>query len=699
MSMNRAYSIFLAMSLCLLPIYSHAQTERRDTITAAVVTTSKGPTRDAGTVQMIPADFRHMASALGGGDAIKYIQTLPGISTGAEGSSSFYARGGNLGNNVVTLDGIPLYGSSHLLGFTSVYSQDIVSDIHFQVGGFDSDEGNMTSAHMNVSTLNGSMDKASYGVSVSNAMIGGTISSPVIRDRVSFIASLNVSPIGPEISAVKSLSPAMDSIRAIKAAVYDAYGKLFWKMDDNQSMSLSIFNSLDSYGYRYGDTSDERMKWTNTVAQLSYDSGFLDKANLHSAVSFNRFSNYQGALKTLNGVNNEMAMVSTISETSVLATLSGKINRLRWQGGAKLRYATFKPGTSCGFADGVMSPITDIASADRIHGLLCMMHGQIEFKSEGHYVLRAGGRLNTFSSKRVSGPMDNRTYFEPEADLLARVNVTNHFGFEATADWTAQFYHTLEGIPLGWSLDMMIPSDARIAPERASQYYLGTFLSTEHHRMTIGAYTKKMDNLIWFADASQLFNSVLEGWRDGISIGTGTSQGIEFLYEMDSDRLNCRLAYTLSKTDRLFPDLNDGLPFPAKFDRRHIMNFTSEYVISRNGSHEFGLSTLFTYQSGHWATIPAGQYSGSLPGNLGDVQIDHFTSINNWELPPYIRWDLSLFFNHGLKSRHPGTLTVGLYNVLNRHNVYSITFDTTERKWKQMSIFPIMPSLSWSIKF
>lgn len=134
--------------------------EVKDTLRGSVVVGERSGTREAGTRIVKVRDFKNMVAATGEADVIKYIQTLPGVSTGGEGSSAFYVRGGNLGSNLLTLDGVPLYGSSHLLGFTSVYSPDIISDAVFQVGGFTSEEGNLTASHIKLTSCEGDFHRA-----------------------------------------------------------------------------------------------------------------------------------------------------------------------------------------------------------------------------------------------------------------------------------------------------------------------------------------------------------------------------------------------------------------------------------------------------------------------------------------------------------------------------------------------------------
>lgn len=687
--------------LSVLPVIeAGAQEERRDSLHAATVYADKS--RDeTGSRIVRPAEFLRMPCVTGSADAVKFFQTLPGVSTGAEGSSAIYVRGGNLGNNLITLDGVPIYGSGHLLGFSSVYSPDIVSDVLFQMGGFTSDEGNLTSSHISVSSRDGDMERFRAGVSVSNFLVGAEVSAPIVKDRLSVIASVRVSPIGAELSAVKGLSNAMDSVSNIKAAVYDAFGKLKWSIGKRQSATLSVFNSLDSYGYRHGVTSEDRMRWSNLVINGSHDFEINARSRVHSSVSYNLFSSYQGMLKILNENTNNLAMRNPLKEWTVQSTYSNTVaDGIDLRGGLKARRGKFAPGTSTAYTGSLTGPLSFGDLKDVTETWLVTAHAQAEFSRPGKYRFRAAGRLNHYSSRRTVIGRDDCKYLNPEAGLLARVNILKSFGVEATADWTTQYYHTLEGIPLGWSLDMIVPTDASCRPEGATQYYAGAFFSNKGHRFNVGGYFKEMRNLIYFAEATELFNSAAASWRHNIKTGSGRSYGLEALYEVETDRFNGRVAYTLSKTDRLFKDVNRGERFPARFDRRHILNVNAEYTLLRSVRREMGLSTLFTYQSGHHANIPVWEYVGELlPTGKDKVVVEYYAGENAVRLPSYVRWDLGCFMRFGTGTSRPWTLNVGVYNVLNRHNVYSVTYDTNERKWKQLSLFPIMPSLSWRMEF
>lgn len=286
--------------------------------------------------------------------------------------------------------------------------------------------------------------------------------------------------------------------------------------------------------------------------------------------------------------------------------------------------------------------------------------------------------------------------FNPEASLLARLNIAKWLAVEATADWTVQYYHTLEGIPLGWSVDLLVPTSPNRPPERSSQYYAGIFTSFGNHRITIGAYDKHMDGLVYFSDASLLFSSAIAGWSSNVKVGSGTSRGIEFLYEKVGRRLNWRLAYTLSKTDRTFPEINDGVTFPAKYDRRHILSATASLVLVDGAMCKMSLTGSYTFQSGHRETVAAGEYPTVTLYDEGH-SIEFFSSINNYKMPDYSRLDIGCNFR--FKTKCPQELNVGVYNVLNRHNPFSIIYDDHSREWRQVSLIPVMPSFSYHIQF
>ena len=197
--MRNSLSILLFVSLLIgyeIPLGAQ-EGVIRDTLKASVIEDSH--IRRIVGVQVVGADqIRNQVSPMGESDYIKFIQTLPGVSTGADGTSSIYVRGGNLGGNVVTLDGVPVYGTSHLLGFTTALSNDVVDRTEFQVGGFSSDVGNLTASHIRLHSSDGDMNQWHGAGSISNFMLSAQANGPIVKDRVSAVLAARYSPLGLE---------------------------------------------------------------------------------------------------------------------------------------------------------------------------------------------------------------------------------------------------------------------------------------------------------------------------------------------------------------------------------------------------------------------------------------------------------------------------------------------------------------------
>lgn len=670
-----------------------------DSLETAIITASRRTASRAGSKVILPTEFKSVISVTGESDIVKFVQTLPGVATGIEGSSSLYVRGGNMGNNLTTLDGIPLYGSTHLLGMTASYPQQIVSDATFRIGGFASDETNMTSSLLNIKTKAGDFIRKDAYANASNFIMGAGVSLPIINDRLSLIASLRISPLSAEFAAAKAVAgKSIDSLNNVRVAIYDIFSKLKWRASLRHSVTFSVFHSYDSYGFSYGSRSDDSMRWNNLILNLSDDVN-MEEWRLHSRVAFNRFLSSQGVQKQMNSTYNNLQIVNNLSELTAQCTAERDVAPYgHFQGGVKLRSAWLSPG-SASLYDGSGLFLSESSSLvkNRNASLTATVHAQFDIYYEDVMEVRAAAKLNVYSGTS-DGPSIRTRRVDPEVNFFLKYFITRNIGVEGTYDRTVQFFHTLEGVPLGWSLDMIIPTDGERPAEQASQIYLGMFASAGLHNISLGVYEKQMKNLVYFADASILFSSAAAGWNENIDVGKGSSRGVEFLYEKNGDILKYRIAYTRSQTDRVFENINDGNPFPAKFDRKHVLNVNLSSKLHQCARKDFGFQTSFTYQSGNWETVAAGkQLCWTWGDTVEEVPVNYYSTINNYRLPSYVRWDIGCFWD--FHTRYPQTLSLGIFNVLNRHNPFAITYDSPTREWKQISLIPIMPSISWAIKF
>ena len=195
----------LSMALAVFPLALSAQNAVWNERIDSSVIQARRVRPEMTAIPINTADLRRTASPMGEADPIKFIQTLPGVATGMEGSSAYYVRGGNEGNNLTTLDGIPIYGTGHLLGLTTSYPSEIVSDQDFYAGGFPSDVGGYTSSLLQLTTSDGDFEKTRSSLFVNNFLAGAQLSKPLKRNKSSLIASVRVSPLGLEYNLLRPL--------------------------------------------------------------------------------------------------------------------------------------------------------------------------------------------------------------------------------------------------------------------------------------------------------------------------------------------------------------------------------------------------------------------------------------------------------------------------------------------------------------
>lgn len=638
-----------------------------------------------------PADLRRTASPLGEADPVKFIQTLPGVSTGMEGSSAYYVRGGNEGNNMTTLDGIPVYGTGHLLGLTTAYPLKIVSAQEFYAGGFPSDVGGFTSSLLQLTTVDGDFERTRSSLFVNNFLAGVQVNRPLKKKKSSLLASVRVSPLGLEYNLLRPLmDQGLSAPDRINAFVGDAFVKMTWKTRDRERIFLSVFGSYDRYGFAPNNTYTQALGWSNLIGNVTWIKESASGWEWESRLSHNGFRAFQDQTQKINSNTTRMSLQSALMEEGLQVKASKELNaRLRIQTGADAYVSFFQPGVSKVYQNRERAA-TAGKSLITLRGSL---HGQVGY-SHGPFYTTAGLRGTAFFS-------DDYKTFKPIADFLVSYELTPSLTAKATYDHAVQFFHSLEGIPTGWSMEMLIPSTSQNRPETADQAWAGLEYAHGPVSFSIGGFCKRMKDLVFFADASSFFNSGWREWQYNLESGTGEAYGLEFLSRVDTKRFSGQLSYTLSKTDRVFQSLNFGHPIPFKFDRRHMLNAIAEYKLSKSDRVSHSLTAGLSFMSGHWETVKSGSYpiySLGSEDKREEKEADYTSHPNNFQLPAYFRMDMGYHLTvQGKKNLHD--LSLGIYNLTNRHNAYSLSWDGEAGRWKKLSIFPIMPNFTYKVSF
>ena len=662
--------------------------ERHDTLTAAVKTDSRRVVESLGKLSTGLEGVRRVISPLGEGDPIRWAQGLPGVSTGADGTTAFYVRGGNMGNNLITLDGVPVYGYSHLLGLTTIIPQDVMSEATLLKGGFDGGSSNFTAGHLAITTRDPDMEKFRMSTAMNNFLASVSLETP-INEKMSFMFSGRISPLAWEYKAIQGVLPdLLGGFDDFGAGVGDLYGKFRWQTGKRSYLNVSYLGSMDGYSFgtitedendiRYQNS--EKMGWNNMIGTVSWH---LDGARsfMDFKASVNRYTSSQEQHKYYRGVMNDLTLKSSLTEYMFsFDRTESMFKAFKIDYGTKFRIAEFAPG--------------QVASLNnRSNSFLGTVYLQGRYDIEEKLSLRATARGHYYrnmkdKATKTAQEKINAGRYDYDASVSMDWKIFKYMSLEATFDRMVQYYHTLEGLPVGWSLDMIVPSGREIVPEDALQGNIGLSSQIGKHTVSAGGFYKKMDNLVYYKYAQSLFSGGMASWEEDVDLGKGTSYGAEFLHEYVGKDLYTRVSYTWSKTNRYgFPNVNEGGEFHARFDRRHVLNAVAQWK---------GFSAAVSLQSGHWENGAAENYPMHVPG--AEWIADYFSGVNNYHMPTVFRLDLGYMFSFKTgKVKHD--VNVGLCNATNHFNPFMLYFDSVTEGWKMIALLPILPNFSYRISF
>lgn len=670
---------------CFVSLSLPAQTVAwEDTLKAAVKTDTRRIELSLGHLRTGLEGIRGVVSPLGEGDPIRWAQGLPGVTMGADGTTAMYVRGGGSGNNLFSLDGVPVYGYSHILGLTTIIPTHVTESTELGKGGFDGSEGNFTAAHLRIITRKPA-DHWTGSVAMNNFLAGIGTEGP-FSENLSLMVSARISPLSWEYRAFRGMLPGLlGGLDSFSAKVGDAYAKLRWEPGGGNTLEASFLGSLDRYGFDMPDQSHEYMGWDNMVGLLKWRREG-ERTDIEVTASANRYGSLQDQLKVYRETENHLSLHSGMEEYGLKADFRHCLGlRFTLDEGLNLRSARFSPGQVGG-------------QTRRVNTLLGTAWLQAEYAVPDRISLKASARLNYYRNLTLIPAQGRGLAYQwqkgmhadqadPELSVSAKWSFTPRLAFEVTYDRMAQYYHTLEGLPVGWSLDMVVPSGNILAPEYARQGNAGLSGRFGPHSFSTGGFYKQMENLVYYKYAQTLFSGALSEWENYVETGNGCSYGLEALYEFQRQKWYARVSYTLSKTTRQdFPSFYDGRPFHARFDRRHVLNATAQWR---------GFTATLILQSGHWENGAAETYE--LP-YLADSSwtADYYAGVNNYHMPTVFRLDLGWqkSFRTGQMAH---TVNLGICNVTNHFNPFMLYFDTSTESWKEIALLPVLPNFSWRI--
>jgi hypothetical protein len=667
-----------------------------------------------GTINVPIAQIKSLPKFMGETDVLKVLQLLPGVQSGGEGSSGLYVRGGSPDQNLILLDGTPVYNASHLFGFFSVFNADALNNVELIKGGFPARYGGRLSSVLDISMKEGN-DQALHGEgAVSLVASRITLEGPIKKNVASFIISARRTYLDvlarPLIQAqLKKESQA----GSLGYYFYDLNAKLNWKVGPSDRLYLSAYRGYDSFyaNLRDADESQDDVRhsnstlgWGNLTGALRWNHVVNDRLFMNTHLTYSQYQfdigevserRYldQGQPASSSNALNYLSSIKDFSLKTDFDYVPSPSHYLRF-GGQFIRHA-FRPGAVVQSAEaGAFA--TASASGTRTVGSESAVYVEDDYRLSPRLKVNAGLRLSSFY-------VDNKLYPSLEPRLAGRFMLTDEWALKAAYARTTQYIHLLTNSGIGLPTDLWVPATAQVRPQVAHQISLGAARTLrrggEEFEFSFEAYYKPMQNLVEYREGASFLNTTDGDWQSQITSGRGWAYGGELFLQKKTGRTTGWIGYTLAWSNRQFADLNQGRIFPYKYDRRHDISL----VVIHHFSPTLTLSGTWVYGTGNATTLGSGRYQ------LGPNAIfNDYGDRNSFRMAAYHRFDLDL---SKTKKKRWGEVvnSLSIYNVYSRQNPYYLYFDAASvdlngvvykpASYRQVSLFPIIPSVSKAFKF
>lgn len=662
---------------------------------------------EMGTVTLSMEKIKTLPVIFGEVDVLKTLQLLPGVQSAGEGNSGFEVRGGGPEQNLVLLDDAVVYNTGHLFGFFSVFNSDAIKDVTLIKGGAPANYGGRLSSVVDISMKDGNMKDwhGEGGIGLIASRL--TLEGPIKKDKGSILIS------GRRTYIDELIKPFDSKLNGSGYYFYDINLKANYKISDKDRLYLSGYNGVDKFTFANNTGSFKaNIPWGNTVATLRWNHQFSDKLFANTSLIYNdykfssNFSQNDFGIKIASAIKDYNAKTDFDYYTG---------NNQHFKAGLAYTHHTFTPNQVSGSVDTTkLQPDNALIKYAHEAGIYLLD----EIDPTKWLRINAGIRYSWFGqvgpytsyAYDANGNKTDSTFYSRgnlvkayggwEPRLNMRFTLNEDASIKASVARTYQYVHLLSDNGTTLPTDVWVPSTYVVQPEIAWQYSTGYFRNFLDNKLetSVEVYYKKMQNQIQY-EAGYIPSFTTDPEQSYV-FGSGQAYGAEFFINKTQGKFTGWIGYTLSWVTQLFPDLNSGAPFYAKYDRRNDLSVVGSYKID----DKWTLSGVFVYGSGSPITLPTSYYP--VEGKV----YEQFSAINAYRLPAYDRLDLSAIYTpqHTRKRRWQGSWAFSIYNVYDRKNPYFLYVDEegtvnsskgVSLKVEEVYIFPILPSITYNFKF
>jgi hypothetical protein len=671
------------------------------------------------------SDLAQVPVLLGEVDVIQSLVALPGVQTVGEGASGFNVRGGSVDQNLVLLDGSPIFNPSHVLGIYSVFSPDATEKFTLYKGHMPVQYGGRLSSVLDVTMKNASFNKFRFSGGLGIYAARATVEAPILKNRTSFLFSGRGSSSGVAFAMAgknRELArlPIERDIYNSAAWFYDGYARLTHRFNNRNRLTLSAYGSDDYFRYtnRFG------YSWRNLLGVATWNSELRE--NLFSRLSAS-INDYESSYFTPSGASGfllengigylklkETLLYTGFSSASLIAGAeytrynSDDETAQPWntESAFSRRSVSKDEGDELSFFIGSDIDLTPslLASLGARHtsyrqlGPAAVLFYEDDRPAPnstvtGRETFSAGEQIVSYSG------------FEPRLSL--RYSLNEESSVKLSYNRTRQYIHQISNSFSATPSDIWQVSTRYIPPQEADSYSAGYYREfiKPSLQTSFELYYRSMDNVVEYRDFAELFLS--EAFEQELLAGIGRAYGAEVSIEKREGKWTGWLSYTYSRSEVQIEnesgvEVNNGEWYPASFDQPHQLSITG----IRNIGKESAFSFQFTWRSGRPITAISASYLDRL------TTVPVFSERNQYRIPDYIRLDISFTIAENIwKNRRPDpnrriedSANITFYNFLGRENAFSVFYQRREgaitpQSFRLSVLGAMIPSFTYNMKF
>lgn len=650
---------------------------------------------------------------LGESDLFQIAKLFPGIQSGNDASGGIFVRGSGQGENLVLLDGVPMYNVSHLFGTLSVFHESAIRSVNIQKSGFSARYGGRLSSVMDVRLKEGNPDKIHGELSFGLMTAGLQLNGPLVKDKISFLVSAR------KTTADLILFPLVNLFNSpfrFNYGFYDLNSRINFKLSDKSQLYFSTYFGNDKLFQRSGNfftgfgfpVQTNKLSWGNKLVSLRWNHQLSNKMFLNVTGFLSQYQNridnlYRaGGTTSTQGIDVETnSFVQNYGFKADVDINAGPKSHIRF--GMETTYQIYSPydrnvfeTTNAGVRVLNNSSLGELQFPNYLNAIYLEDNINVSTKLK----MLLGFRIeSTISSSRG-------VFISPQPRFSLFYNPKPKHQIEFNYDRVSQFAHWLSNRSFSLSSLVWFPASGNIKPSHAQHVSLGyAFSPKKNWSIKAESYLKFLRNLTQFPSGNS-FAGLKEDWIEDLVQGKGINYGGEIFIEKTKGKSKGWLSYSLAWSKRKFDAINDGEAFYFRHDRRHEINF----FFNHQFSPKFNIGLVGVLASGNPITL-SNEYFMSLDGSESGVTSPgnpfpnlnpqfNYEDINNTRLPTYHRVDVSFNFTKQ-KKRVVRNVGIGIYNIYGRRNADAIVPRRfTTNIYEKLTLFPIpIPYFNWKVKF